>query len=98
MKNRRSGVPSQARVLVVGFEPTRAFARRRERSLRLPVSPHQHHWLRTLAIPKAKTLDPTRAAARACTMCGIRCVMVSNERLRDQFNAEYSALSVTYTL
>src|SRR5205823_4164223 len=32
----------QAGVLVTGLEPTRACAQRCERSLRLPVSPHQH--------------------------------------------------------
>src|SRR2546425_7635474 len=76
-----------ARVLVEGFEPTRAFAQRRERSLRLPVSPHQPPWLRTLAIPKDKTRNPARAAARADTMrreCGL---MVSIKRLEDQLHA-----------
>src|SRR2546422_2207569 len=44
-KHRRFSSPSQwgnARVLVVGLGPTRAFAQRRDRSPRLPVSPHQH--------------------------------------------------------
>src|ERR1043165_8822183 len=48
-------------------------------SPRLPVSPHQHHWLRTLAIPKAETGDPASAAARAGTIerrCGCAIIKV----------------------
>src|SRR5438093_11058541 len=39
---RRVNSRRQAGVLVTGLEPARACAQRCERSLRLPVSPHQH--------------------------------------------------------
>lgn len=81
------GSRASAAVLVVGVEPTRDFSRRLVRSLRLPVSPHQHSFrLRTVVTPKGKTRDPTRAADRGPTIsrrapiissyfgCGARCV------------------------
>ncbi len=47
-----------AAVLATGVEPARALAQRGANPLRLPISPRQHlHRQRTLASPKAGTLD-----------------------------------------
>ena len=81
-------------MLVVGLEPTRAFAQ----GLVGPSVYQFRHtstsWLRTLEILKAKTRDPASAAARAHTMCRECDLMVSIEREGEQLHAGGVQLTV----
>lgn len=48
-------------MLVVGIEPTRAFAQSLVRAQRLPVSPHQHHMAANPGNPEGQDAETAQA-------------------------------------
>src|SRR5207249_9716531 len=61
----------EARVLVVGFGPTRACAQRCVRSPRLPVSPHQH----LVGYEPRQSRRPRRDTPHVLPPAGAQCVV-----------------------